>query len=541
MAQMISASDVKTLFDTQSTFALIDVRELGEYNTSHIPGSSLVPRRQLEFRMLRMVPCKSTTLVVTDDRGQRATLAAETLESMGYTEVKVLDGGIARWTTDDYPTEWGVNVPSKDFGERMSVEYEVPELQPEEVYARQQRGENLVILDSRTPEEHHSNTIPQAVSAPGGELALHISALAPDPEATIVVHCAGRTRSIIGARTLQRMGYNNVFDLRNGTMAWRMAGLELEYGSDRLELPEPTPEGLEAAEAFAARVVAEDGVQMLNVGDLEALMQQAESKNVYLIDVRTEGEYAEAHIPGFQWSPGGQAVQRTDDLAAVKNGHVVFVCDGRVRASISASWYRQMGFPNVYAVDGGTTAWQASGRPLSQGKTVQENAGYDAGLQDSLPAGYEEARSQSEHVSAEALKSKLDGTQAQVVFVGTSPEFSQGHIPGAVWVSRSWLELQVSEVAPDKAIQVIVTCDNGLNSTLAGATLKLMGYQHVSVLENGMGAWRQAGYEVEQGLSGIMTPPNDGMAMGVSRNWADAIQYLRWEEELGHKYEPRQT
>jgi hypothetical protein len=105
-------------------------------------------------------------------------------------------------------------------------------------------------------------------------------------------------------------------------------------------------------------------------------------------------------------------------------------------------------------------------------------------------------------------------------------------------VSRSWLELRVTEVAPDTATPVVVTCDNGLNATLAGATLKAMGYQQVSVLENGMQAWRQAGYEVEQGLSGIMTPPNDVLMMGVERNWADAIHYLRWEEELGHKYGP---
>jgi rhodanese-related sulfurtransferase len=541
MVQTISVSDVKSLLDTQATFALIDVREPGEYNASHIPGSSLVPRRQLEFRMLRLVPYLGTLIVVTDDDGRRSALAADTLAAMGYTQVKVLDGGIARWTTADYPTEWGVNVPSKDFGERMSVEYQVPELHPEEVYARQQRGEKLIILDSRTPEEHRRNTIPQARSAPGGELALRISALAPDPDATIVVHCAGRTRSIIGARVLQRMGFKNVYDLRNGTMAWSMAGLELEYGSDRLDLPDPTPEGLEAAEAFAAQLVAEDGVRMLSVEALESLMQQAERENVYLIDVRTEGEYAEGHIPGFQWSPGGQAVQRSDDLAAVKNGHVVFACDGRVRASVAASWYRQMGFPNVYAVDGGTTAWRDSGRSLATGKTIEESSGYDEGLQDSLPAGYQEAKRQVEHVSADTLKSRLDQGPAAVIFVGTSQEFSQGHIPGARWISRSWLEPRVGEVVPDKTTQVVVTCDNGLNSTLAGATLKAMGYQHVIVLEKGMQDWRQAGFEVEQGLSGILTPPNDVLVMGVERNWADAIHYLRWEEELGHKYEPRQA
>ena len=70
MVQTISADEVQTLCETQATFALIDVREPGEYNASHIPGSSLVPRRQLEFRMQRLVPYQGTLLIVTDDDGQ---------------------------------------------------------------------------------------------------------------------------------------------------------------------------------------------------------------------------------------------------------------------------------------------------------------------------------------------------------------------------------------------------------------------------------------------------------------------------------------
>jgi len=96
MVQTMSVGDLKNLFDTQATFALIDVREPGEYNASHIPGSSLVPRRQLEFRMLRLVPYLGTQVIVTDDDGRRAPLAAATLEAMGYTQVNILDGGINR-------------------------------------------------------------------------------------------------------------------------------------------------------------------------------------------------------------------------------------------------------------------------------------------------------------------------------------------------------------------------------------------------------------------------------------------------------------
>jgi rhodanese-related sulfurtransferase len=267
-------------------------------------------------------------------------------------------------------------------------------------------------------------------------------------------------------------------------------------------------------------------------------MARADRDNLYLIDVRTTEEYAQGHIPGFQWFPGGQAVQRSDDVVAVKNGHVVFACDGRVRATVTASWYRQMGFPNVYVVDGGTTAWAASGLSLAKSLSQGGPGGYDEGILGELPVGYDEAQVHVDLLTPQALQTRLHNAQAPVVlFVDTSRDFSSGHVPGAHWVPRGWLEFWIDGVVPSKDTAVVVTCVNGLNAVLAGATLKALGYQRVAALAEGMQAWRKAGLPVEQGLSGVMNPPNDVLAMGTDRNWADAIHYLRWEEELGKKYE----
>src|SRR5262245_60628751 len=192
------------------------------------------------------------------------------------------------------------------------------------------------------------------------------------------------------------------------------------------------PAGLAAAEAFAARVAAEDGVRLLTIPALQGIVARAGRENVYLIDVRTEEEYAQGHIPGFQWSPGGQAVQRSDDLVAVKNGRVVFTCDGRVRATVAASWYRQMGLPNVYVVDGGTQAWVASGLTLAQSKTQEEAGGYDEGLLDDLPSGYEPARRQVATITPQALQAQQQSSTPPVIlFVDISRDFSNGHVPGA--------------------------------------------------------------------------------------------------------------
>src|SRR5262245_24720108 len=121
MADRLSPEGVKQLLEGNAQFALIDVREAGEYNSSHIPGASLIARRQFEFLMPHAVPFTGTHVVLCDDDGRRAQLAAATLERLGYTQVSVLDGGINHWVTKDFATEWGSNVPSKDFGEKVEV------------------------------------------------------------------------------------------------------------------------------------------------------------------------------------------------------------------------------------------------------------------------------------------------------------------------------------------------------------------------------------------------------------------------------------
>jgi rhodanese-related sulfurtransferase len=523
MAGKIVPDALKTLLASDASFALIDVREAGEYNSSHIPGASLIARRQLEFVLPHAVPFRGARVIVCDDDGRRAGLAAATIERLGYGDVSVLDGGINRWVTEGLATEWGSNVPSKDFGEKVEVVAHVPEIEATELAGRMRKGEKFLILDSRTPEEFRRFCIPGGRSVPGGELALRITDLARDldPGTTIIVNCAGRTRSIIGTRVLQRMGLANVYGLKNGTAGWMLAGEKLESGADRVALPEPSAQGVAAAEAYAAKLATEDGVRFVDVAGLDAVMARSRSETVYLIDVRTREEYAAGHIPGFRWFPGGQAVQRSDDVVVVKQPTIVFACDRKARATVIASWYRQMGFREVYALDGGTGAWTASGRKLEAG-----------GLEE-IPAGYEAARDAARRVPAQALHAS---PSPSIVFVDTSQDFARGHVPGARWVPRGWLELWIDDIVPSKSTPLTVTCNDGFGSTLAAATLRDLGYRDVSVLDGGMAAWQKAGLPLEKGLSGVMTAPTDVVLAGPDRNFADMQNYLRWEEALGQKY-----
>ena len=523
----IGAVTLQHLLETGSTLALLDVREHGEYNSAHIPGASSLPRRLLEHRIERLVPGKQTQIVVCDDTGVRARLAAKTLERLGYGRVAVLEGGLNGWASDNRPTEWGMNVPSKDFGEKVEVQEHVPSIEARELHEWISRGDDLVILDTRTPEEYSRFCIPGGRSVPNGELPYRIGEIVRErPNARVVVNCAGRTRSIIGTRALQRMGMKDVVGLKNGTSGWVLAGLTLETGADRLELPEPSAETRAESEAHARRVMAEDGVGTLTADEVADLLAADNTESVYFIDIRAREEFEQGHIPGFWWFPGGQVVQRSDDAIGVKNGTVVLACDGIARAGVAASWLRQLGFTNVSVLDGGTAAWAASGRGLTPGTADDE------------PAGLAEAQAHVRSIEPSALDAllKTPGPPG-VLHVGTSRDFAAGHVPGSRWVPRGWLEPRIEALAPDWTEPIVVTDPDGIDALLAAATLLDLGYHDVSALGGGTRAWVAAGLEQERGLSGVMEPPDDLVPAGPERSYADMIEYLRWEEALGKKYE----
>jgi rhodanese-related sulfurtransferase len=421
-----------------------------------------------------------------------------------------------------------MNVPSKDFGEKIEVQEHVPSIEARELAAWIARGDDLVILDTRTPEEYSRFCIPGGRSLPNGELPYRVGEIVRErPNARVVVNCAGRTRSIIGTRALQRMGLKDVVGLKNGTSGWVLAGLTLETGADRLTMPEPTAETRADAEAYARRVMAEDGVQTLTADDLADLMSVEDDESRYFIDVRDKAEFVQGHIPGFWWFPGGQVVQRSDDAIGVKNGTIVLACDGVARAGATASWLRQLGYPNVYALDGGTAAWTASGRELSSGAA------------DGAVAGLDAARARVRSIDPADLAALLKTPGPPIVLhVGTSQEFAAGgHVPGSHWMPRGWLEPRIERLAPDWTEPIVVTDPSGDDAILAAATLLDIGYHDVAALTGGIGTWSKAGLPLERGLTGVLAPPDDLVPAGPDRSYADMIEYLRWEEALGKKYE----
>ncbi|MGH7355714.1 MAG: rhodanese-like domain-containing protein [Candidatus Rokuibacteriota bacterium] len=506
--------DLADLMASGASHAVLDLRERGAYERGHVFRATSLPRRLLEWRLSALVPARRTPLAIYDADGALADLARPTLAAMGYTDVRLLQGGLDAWRAAGLPVVQGLNVPSKVFGEQALHRWKTPQIAPRELEARIARGEDLVIVDSRTPEEYHRGCIPGAWSVPGGELVLRIGDLVARPDTTIVVHCGGRTRSYIGAESLRRMGLPNpIVALENGTMGWDLAGLTLERGAARWA-PAVSARSRAQAEAVTDRVAAEETLRFVGPDDLTRILAGRREASAYVFDVRTADEYAAGHVAGAVWAPGGQAVQATDEYVADRAGTIVFVCDGRVRSIMTAAWYKRMGFRDVAVLEGGLPAWERMGGAIERGHPVPAPFGLDA------------ARATVERVAPDDL-----GT-AVVLDVDTSDVYAAGHVPGATWLCRSRLELRVGAVAPDRNASVVVTSADSAAATLAAATLAALGYRAVRVLDGGTRAWEAGGLPLDRGATRLGDVADDVVQKASERRRPAMESYLRWEEAL---------
>ncbi len=105
-------------------------------------------------------------------------------------------------------------------------------------------------------------------------------------------------------------------------------------------------------------------------------------------------------------------------------------------------------------------------------------------------------KSEIHEVSAEEART-LAGAGAVLIDVREADEWSQGHAPGALFIPRGYLELQVEEKVKDKDREVVVYCAGGTRSALGAKSLRELGYSRVSSLQGGFTRWKESGFPIE--------------------------------------------
>ena len=261
---------------------------------------------------------------------------------------------------------------------------------------------------------------------------------------------------------------------------------------------------MEKAIAAALYVAKRFGIKGISCLELKVL-QAAKKCTTYLFDVRSREEYAAGHIPGSISAPGGKLVQATDTYAAVRNARIALVDDHGVRATMTASWLLQMGWPEVFVVKDGLSGSLETGFP-------------DIAGAPSCPL-----------ISAAQLKGQ---SGALIVDFASSLEYRKGHIPGAAFAIRSRLANLREKIG---AALVVCASPDGVLARYAAADLGGILGREVHALEGGTSAWRAAGLALEAGETRMLEPAEDVYYKpydGESQVEAAMRDYLQWEVAL---------
>jgi rhodanese-related sulfurtransferase len=511
MTHYIDASALKAWLSEKEEIALLDVREHGQYGEGHLFFAISLPYSRFELSLPALVPNLRVRLVLYDDGDGVADRAATRACELGYNKVYVLDGGANSWRCAGYTLYAGVNVMSKAFGELVEQVRLTPRLTPQAVQAMRDANENVVIVDGRPFAEYCKMNIPGGICCPNGELVLRIRDIVPDPTTKIIINCAGRTRSIIGAQTLTDFGVvNPVYALENGTQGWSLAGFDLEYRATRRY-----PDTIKAGDVIELRARARElakarGVSFLTPSEAIAWLDRS-SRTTYLLDVRTPEEFAANAVPGFLHAPGGQLIQATDHWVGVRGARLILLDEEEVRAPVVACWLRQLGH-DACVLAGGVAAGAKFAWP-------QRESAFDG--------------STLMTIAPKEIENAINAGSLQIIDLRASMSYRKGHIPQAVWSIRPRIVAAAGD--PMNKSVVLVADELGIAS-LAALDLGTSGFKDTRLLAGGHEAWQAAGLPV---TATPHTPADrdciDFLFFTHGRHDGDteaSRQYLAWEMGL---------
>jgi rhodanese-related sulfurtransferase len=499
---LISPHDLKAAIHGDREIAVLDVREHGQYGEGHLFYASSCPYSRLEIDVVRLVPNRLARCVLYDDGDGVAGRAAERLAAIGYAHVEVLEGGAAAWSAAGYHLFKGVNLPSKTFGEVTEMRDHPPVISAAELHRWQKDRKNILVFDGRPFSEFRKMSIPGARCVPNGELLYRWDELVADPETTVVINCAGRTRGIIGVQTLRAAGVPNpVYALENGTQGWALSGLELDRGMESAFLPV-------ASENAAWPLPASMGVSTVDT-ETARKWKNEEARTCYWCDVRTREEFDAGHLAGAVHAPAGQLIQATDQWVAVRRARIVLIDDNGIRARTAGFWLRRMGH-DVYVL-----------------KSGPDPEDLITGADDSVPLDIPVA-----HISVAEARQRLASGELVAVDARPSMDFRAAAIPGSRWAIRPRMDRALRGV---EGGVVVIAADDAIGR-LAAIEVAELAPGPVFILEGGFAAWRTAGLPVEPRPD----DPSDQEAIDYlffvhdrhDGNLEASRRYLAWEQGL---------
>lgn len=525
--------------NSAAELAFLDVSEEGEYGLGHPLWSVNLPYSRLELLIQPLVPRRNTPLILVDHGHGLAELAARRLQALGYSNIQLLQGGVAAWQAAGFELFKGLYSAGKAFGELLEHHYQTPGISAASLKQLQDQQAPLVLLDPRSFAEHAARHLPQALSCPGEELLYRFHDLVPDDDIPVVVACGGRTRGILGAQTLRLAGVRNpVHYLEDGNHGWQLAGYALTQATPTRQEGPPSAAARQAGQQLSQQLARQADINAIDQTTLAQWLAETD-RTTYLLDVRSPTEHAAGHLAAARSAPGGQLLQASDRWIATLGARVVLVDDDGIRANQIGCWLHALGWPvwtfNQNHAD--ALLQQSQTDHQGQAAATAQTVGQQADKAAEINAQIQPLPLEVPQLAPQAAWLALQQSQALAISLDASSDYLQQHPPGAQWVSRARLQPLLDSLDP--ATQLLLFSADGHQAALAALDLnEALGQPtRAWVVSGGLDAWRAAGLPVTPAPEQALAPEQriDLLYWVKDRRQGDRQamrDYLDWEKQL---------
>jgi hydroxyacylglutathione hydrolase len=205
----------------------------------------------------------------------------------------------------------------------------------------------------------------------------------------------------------------------------------------------------------------------VSASELKMLLEQG----VFVLDVRPNGDFAVAHIPGsVNIALSGQFASWAGSIVGL-SARPVLVADTPEQYAEARLRLARVGIEDPRGfLQGGVAAWKQAGFTLAQ-----------------IP-----------QMTAQELHDRMQGASTQVLDVRREGEWQAGHIESAAWFPLDNFKVSAPEIDP--SVPLAVHCQGGYRSMIACSLLRRAGVENVINVIGGFDAWRNAGFRVETAL-----------------------------------------
>ena len=483
------------LYEDGEPFALIDSRERRDYVSGHWFGSINIPLSLFSTRIGYLFKSTDTLINILDWDDSASAEAIYQLKLIGFHNVTI--------HKTKRPTKMGCGfvkgeyVWSKAFGEVVANQIDLPEITPQQYLANYQ---DAMLFDVRPTAEYQDFTLPTSQSLPNSLLLANIHAL-KETNRMSLLHCAGRTRSIIGAFTLMASGYDGQFAVfRGGTQAWQLDGHDREHNANRFFATDHESSDVVTSFLHRWQITSE------RVPANKLTAYTSAHSNELMFDVSDDAATGQLVAHGIIKISGTNLIQQTDWSIALFHVPITLFDHGSgSRAAFAAFWLHSMGFSvNLVYLDNPVVAMDTKNR-THFGNLAPPTVYLDA---------TELSNWQDEH--------------KKIYDFRPSGSFKNGYIVNSEWHNIS----AILDETPHH-IPLAIIANDMTTGRLIAHCLTRHGWQIVGVY-----IWNSGDFDQSKLATGSPELTLDESALFAGRHRGvlkDAQDYLAWEEDLPHE------